>query len=487
MKHNLIYVCLLFATVLSSCKKNIDVTPQFTLDGSQPLTSLDQAEFVLNGAYQGFRGDGYFNAIPVAGSGVLQPASYSGLPDMMSDDLVETFEDFPNFKRMSEWTYTTDEVNVQITFANVYNVISGVNIILRDIDNIRGDEQRAHLIKAQALAIRAMAHFDLMRYFAPEFLRNSNQFGVPYVKTFDATAKPARNTVKECYDNIYADLNDAISNFNDAGGFNDITKITLNATYAIKARVSLYAGEWQEASDAASFLMDRFPLAEADDFAGIWTDESNEEVIWKVSFQSRTDGAPYENIFFTVGNKSLYRPTIEIDNLYDADDIRHDLYIANIGSFNGIPHDPRLSVIKHRGKNAGAIDEGEGFVDWKVFRVAEMYLIYAEANFYLGNETAAREAIDAIRAVRIISPTLVTESGTALLNVIKTERRKELAFEGHRFFDLKRWDRTPIDRCDEVDTPSNICSLSHDSRSWALPIPETEMGANPSMVQNPGY
>jgi hypothetical protein len=491
LKYINVAVLLLF-TMLTSCSKKIDITPQFSLDGSKPLTTLDQADFVLTGAYNSFLGGGYFSSIPTINTAgqSLQPASFSGLPDMMSDDLVETFEDFPNYRKASEWTYTADEPNVQITFANCYNVISGVNIILRDIDNLNAAEpDRANNIKGQALTIRAMAHFDLLRYFATTFDRNSGELGVAYIKTYDATGKPSRNTIRECYDNIFADINDAITAFNASGASSgDVSKISINAAYALKARASLYAGQWQDAADASTHLIDQFPLAGIDDFPGIWTDDNDEEVIWKVKFQSVNDGTPYENVFFARGNKSLYRPTLTIDGLYDAaNDVRHDTYIATIGSFNGIAHDPRLAVIKHRGKSPASATEGGGFVDWKVFRVAEFYLTRSEANFQLGNEADALADLNALRAARIIGFVDGTESGSALLDAIKIERRKELAFEGHRFFDLKRWDKTPIERCGEADSPSSICELVHTSRSWAWPIPETEISANPNMAQNPGY
>ncbi len=484
------YAILLALILVSSCSKKIDLVPEFTLDGSKPLETLDQADFVLTGAYNRFQGDGYFNSIPTAVGSTLQPASFSGLPDMMSDDLVETFEDFPNYRKMSEWTYSSDELNVQITFSNGYNIVSGANIILRDIDGLSAaDPGRANSIKAQALTIRAMVHFDLLRYFATSFERNSSDLGVAYIKSYDATAKPSRNTVKECYDNIFADINDAITAYGaSSGSTGDLSKLEINAAYALLARVSLYAGQWQDAVNASTQVIDEIPLAGMGDFPGIWTDDNQEEVIWAASFQSINDGTPYENVFFARGNKSLYRPTLEIDGLYDpVNDIRYATYIATVGTFNGIAHAPRLAVIKHRGKSPGSPLEGGGFVDWKAFRVAELYLTRAEANFQLSNEGAALDDLNALRTERIFGFTPGTESGAALLDAIKTERRKELAFEGQRFFDLKRWNKTPIDRCIETDTPSSICSLSSSSRAWALPIPESEISANPNMVQNPGY
>ena len=89
--------------------------------------------------------------------------------------------------------------------------------------------------------------------------------------------------------------------------------------------------------------------------------------------------------------------------------------------------------------------------------------------------------LNALRSAR--GAAIGSESGTALLNAIQTERRKELFIEGHRFFDLKRTTRT----VNRTQGCSSYCSLAADNRAWALPIPQTEIIANPNMQQNPGY
>lgn len=472
------------AFLLTACTKLIDKKPDFQLDGSQPLASIAEADNVLTGAYNGFQGNEYYSSNGPAGA-------FSDVPDFMGDDLIETFESLGNYRSLSEWTYVPNDGNINNTWLNAYNIISTVNIIIRDIDRLAAtDAKAAKRIKGQALAIRAHVHFDLLRFFAPTLERNSTALGVAYVKNFDAIAKPARNTVKECYDNILADLNAAATELageldKPINSASDRTKMDLLTIRAIQARVNLYAGQWQDAVTAATAAINAKPLASIADFPLIWTDESTDEVLWAASFDVVADGVVYDNVFFARGNRNSYRPAADLVALYNgATDVRYNNYFANIGNFNGRPSATRLVAVKHLGKGTNT----DGVVNWKAYRTAEMYLIRAEANFKLNKETEARADLNALRSNRITGFVAGTETGTALWNAILTERRKELAFEGHRFFDFKRWNKTPINRCpSNTSSPSTICSLGSNSRAWAWPIPFNEVNANPNMVQNTGY
>lgn len=465
--------------LLAACAKKIEVEPEFLLDGSSPLSSIEKAENVLTGAYNGFIQGGYYDANGPQGVG----GSYSEYADMMSDNLIESRESLGNFRGMAEWTYVSNTDDINVTWQSAYSIIAAVNIILRDIDRLAADKPKeVNRIKGQALAIRAHVHFDLLRYFATTFERNSTELAVPYVKVFDVNALPPRNTVKEVYDNIFADLNAAATALADVDAPVNTasrSRIDLLGVRAIQARVNLYAGQWQDAVNAASAVIAAKPLASRADFPLIWTDKTNTEVVWAVAFETLADGAPYDNVYFVRGNRAEFKPAAQLVSLYDqTNDVRYASYFTNTGG--------RLVVAKHLGRDNST--NRNGVVNWKAYRVAEMYLIRAEANFKLNKETEARADLNALRAARIAGFVAGTESGTALLNAILLERRKELAFEGDRFFDLKRLNKTAINRCPStIDSPSTICQLSSSSRAWAWPIPFDEMNVNPNMHQNPGY
>ncbi|HEY0678768.1 MAG TPA: RagB/SusD family nutrient uptake outer membrane protein [Chitinophagaceae bacterium] len=474
------YIFILCAgmIVISSCSKKIEIEPEFLLDGSNPLSTLEEAENVLTGAYNGFILNGYYDATGGNGGG-----AFSEFGDLMSDNLVESRESLGNYRSIAEWTYVSNTDDINITWQAAYRIIAAANIILRDIDRLSSENQKvANRIKGQALAIRAHVHFDLLRLYSTTFDRNASEPSVPYLKTFDVNAKPSRNTVKEVYDNIFADLNAAATALADIDrpvNSSARSRIDLLGVRAIQARVNFYAGLWQEAINAASVVIAAKPLASRTEFPLIWTDKSTAEVVWAVSFETTADGAPFYNVFAVSSGRAEFKPAAQLLALYDqANDIRYSSYVMNL---NG-----RLVVSKHIGRDLTT--NRNGVVNWKVFRVAEMYLIRAEANYRLNKQPEALADLNTLRAARIAGFTPGTETGTALLDAIILERRKEMAFEGDRFYDLKRLNKTPINRCPStIDSPSTICSLPSSSRAWTWPIPFDELNVNPNVTQNPGY
>ena len=132
-----------------------------------------------------------------------------------------------------------------------------------------------------------------------------------------------------------------------------------------------------------------------------------------------------------------------------------------------------------------------GVVDYKIFRAAEAYLNKAEAYFNIGDETAARQALDQVRNNRYTNPPS-GETGNALRDAIRLERRLEFAFEYQRIFDIKRWGQSVQrgsqgDIADGSGTPSDELNLAAGSDKFQLPIPQESLDANPNMQQNPGY
>jgi starch-binding outer membrane protein, SusD/RagB family len=461
--------------IITGCEKTIDkIQPEFQINREQPLKTLEEAENVLTGAYNGFLADGYYSCNGLNGSG-----AFNFLPDIMGDDLIETLESLGNYRRHAEWTYTKDDPWVTNAWNDVFVVLAPVNIMLKEIEPLAGDVRIKNRLKGQALAIRAHVHFDMLRIWGVSLNRNSTELGIPYIKTYDVNGQPARLTVKESYDNILADLSAAkalLGNIDKPINSSDKRSyIDLIGVNAITARVHFYAGEFNAAAVAAQEVINAMPLATIDEFPDIWKDESVAEVIWSPVFESAADGYTYENAFFARGNRSSYRPTSDLLALYGTNDVRPFSYFGNIGG--------RTVVTKYLGKKTAT----DGLVNWKAYRVAEMYLILAESKFST-DENAALSALDELRSNRITGYTSNGETGSALLNAIRLERRKEMAFEGYRFYEFKRLGNQPITRAGcGIGSLSTICNLSSTSRSWAWPVPENEILANRNMVQNPGY
>ena len=491
MKKSIIQRGLLFAVMavsLLSCKKAIDLEPSHNVDGADFFKTIGDYELALTGTYARLLQDSYY------GNGNNGSGPFVGLPDMMSDNLFESSESLANYQQFSRWTYVADDPFVQDIWLDAYRVVQQANITLRGLDQFQGSNPGAvNRISAQALALRALAHFDLLRFFGEEYDRNSTAAGIAYVDKFDLELKPARLTVKQTYDKIEADLKlsknlmlsmDKPIQSNGVGG-TDRSFIDDLVVNGLLARIYLYANELDSAVKYSTLAINARPLTSRTNFPNIWLDATTAGVLWSVKFESLNAGIG-DLMFYATGNRASYRPTTNLLNLYDAvNDIRYPSYFRNLlrGSLR-LTNPARIVLIKYDAKQAN-LSKPDGIVNFKAIRTAEMYLIRAEAYARLGaaNEALALADLNALRAARISGYAGEVLSGAALLAAIADERRRELVAEGHRFFDLKRTTRT-INRTTNC---TGFCTLGPSAREWALPIPQSELLANPAAEQNDGY
>jgi len=145
-----ILTILLFATV--ACENELDQTPEFTNSVETAVQNLDDLQNLLLGTYARLRGTGYHTR------------NFSELPDMMGDDLAENVESLTNFSASTNWEVVANTPHVNASWAALYNLILRANLVLENAD--RADptaSPRRNRILAQAYALRAMAHFDLLR------------------------------------------------------------------------------------------------------------------------------------------------------------------------------------------------------------------------------------------------------------------------------------------------------------------------------------
>ena len=482
------FVCLT-ATLITGCSKEdvLELTPEFQLDAINNPSTLQQVEQVLLGTYARFRAGDYYGSASGTGAG------WALMPDVLSDNIWETQESLANSRAMADWIYDASTAQINNIYVAPTNVIASANIVLRDVDKFATatNQTTINRIKGQALAIRALAHFDLFRYFAVNYDRNSTTvLAIPYSKEFvvSTSFKPARLNNKEFYDNLFADITEAISLLSNVdkpinpGG---LTRpfIDLNGAYALQARAYLYAEQWSEAATAATNAINNRPLAGGNSFIGMYNQTNLGEIIWNVQFESG-QGGPTFIMFFPAQNRAYFRPAFEVVNqdntgLIKTDDVRYAAYFEVV---NGL-----LAITKYKGK--GIVRDGNA--NFIVFRTGEMYLIRAEARARMGQDANALDDLNALRAARIQGYTPVSGLTNAqILQEIADERRRELIGEGHRFFDLKRTTRTIVrgSTCGDITlSPTGNCTLSSSAREWAFPIPEIRRNANENLTQNPGY
>ena len=479
------YFGLSCVLLTAACESTLEVEPEFVKDGGFIFKTIADYDFNLTGTYALLRQTGYF------GSGGQTTSSWGMLPDMMTDNLIRTTEDLSNWLTQVNWGYTTAESDVEIAWIAAYGVISQANLTLRDIDQFAATDAKAvNRIKGQALAIRGMAHFDLLRYWGESYDRNSTAWGVPYKETVDHEEMPARLTVQQTYDKIFADMELAETLLGDVDKtINGSVRAYIDqlTVRALLARMHLYAKNYTQAESYATLAITARPLASRTAFPDIWKDASQSEVIWAVVFNSG-EGSPSAGAHLASTNRNRFRPATTLEALYgstpaeQALDVRHSSYFTTRNSNGGTP---RRIINKFYGRGSFA----DNIVNWKALRTGEMYLIRAEARARLNNVAGGEQDINTLRAQRITGYVNATFlDATSLLDAIAIERRKELVGEGHRWFDLKRT-ALGVTR-PAADCPSAlICSLAPTAKEWTWPVPQVEIDANASISgqQTTGY
>jgi starch-binding outer membrane protein, SusD/RagB family len=474
------YIFLSALLLLASCTNLIEIEPTHLLTGNNAFKNLNDAEQHLNGIYASLRGH--------------YAGSYGVIADMSGEDLFETSESLGNFRSLVDWLYVSTDGLIGGSWVQSYRIINDINLLVANIESLAGDEKVKNRLKGQGLAIRAMMHFDLLRSFGQNYDRNSDLLGVP-IKVVSETTTPVRNTVREVYDQIYSDISEAKQLLNDVDKEINVTganrrRIDFLVAEALLARVALYAKDYQTAiTSSTSVINSTFDLALRSDYRSIWTtDAVANEVLWNIAFQPG-EGRIAANVFFPVNNRLSFRPTPEFISLFDAtSDVRYSSFFStNLVLSTGASRLGEIVPIKFLGRN-GADD---GVVDYKAFRVAEMYLIRSEARAFSGldgGDVNALADLNAIRSARISGYANVSLSGASLKEAISIERRKELFLEGHRWFDARRLN-TGIFRGGNCLAPATRCFIESSDFRFVWPIPQGEILANPNIrsQQNQGY
>ncbi|MDR1683666.1 MAG: RagB/SusD family nutrient uptake outer membrane protein [Candidatus Symbiothrix sp.] len=374
-------------------------------------------------------------------------------------------------------------------WGTAYYVISEVNNVMDNLNGKTGDgilQQDLDNLKAECLFLRALAHFDLVRTYAKQYTVDKNALGVPYIFHTDPAGQPARDKVETVYNYIVTDLTDAegliADNYARTGVADAKSVVSKPAIQALLSRVYLYMGEWQKSADYATLVIDnkKYALWEEAEYAAAYKEDApvGGEVIFEIyGIKSNSYDAYWDAITWeTSPEKDAYSDCAtsnDLISLYDAADVRGKLYIDN-------PDYPTIYyTTKYAGKDKGRPDVSNTIV----LRLSEMYLNRAEALSHGAtiSGTNAMADINAIREQRGVALYLNPADVDVLL-----ERRLELAWEGHFWYDLARTGRS-VNRTHYSGAETNR-NVPADSKYWALPINKRELDANPNLApNNPGY
>jgi hypothetical protein len=503
MKKNrfLLVIAALFA--ITSCKKEfLDTTATNQAPDQAIFSTTSNAANVINGIYRymNFR----FSSQNQPGHGGIML-----MLDFMGEDIHQSASNwFTSGSGTGNWIThrNANSVYVQYPFRLYYRAIGNANTIIDNIDNATGTVADKNRLKAEALTIRAFAYANLVQIYAKRYVpgQNNTQLGLSMPLTAQDVKLP-RSTVEEVYTQINKDLDDAIALFATANPLpvnlkgseaNLKSHLQIHAARAIKARVALTQGRYDVAANFAKQVIDAgtYTLMSNTQYQSGFNDISNPEWIWGAYEQvDQNDqfGSFHAQISWDANTTYVRGQPKRINRaLYDqisATDVRKKMWEPAPTATNfplpttAYVREPYMSR-KFKTRTAPTVG------DVPYIRLAEMYLIMAEANARSGKEPEARQALFTLARNRDPQYALSTNTGQALIDEILIQRRVELWAEGFRWFDLKRLnlplDRTTVPNYVSTSVAGTMQIPAGDDR-WVFVIPQLEIQANPNTVQNP--
>ncbi len=471
---NKIAILALVVTGFTSCEKELDQLPFDEFASENAFITADDFENGIRGVYSALTSAGYY------GSG--DGGSMLSFPDVISDNVTLTTRGRQTKRVLHDFEYLPSQT-IRGFYVGAYTVIFRANNVLSFTADYQG-ENKAN-IEAEAKALRAMAHFDLVRTFGkiPTQSGDANgSLGVAYLVEPDPLVEPSRETVGAVYEKIITDLTEAAAGINAT---NPPGRMGRDAINVLLSRAYLYMGQWQNAINAANNVSTS--IAPRASVPGVWEDTNQDGLVFYIPNDPTVLNLNI-GVTWSQGNVTTlipeYAVSFEFFQKFQEEDIRKDAYIFLGSNTGGL----QWNAIK---KLFGRPGQSNGLVDFKILRAEEALLNKAEAQFELGQTAQALATLDILRNQRYTTFT-GGETGNALRDAIRLERRLEYAFEYQRFFDLKRWN-LPIERgpfgdfADGTGTPSTNLFLEAGSFKFQLPIAIESIDQNPNLQQNPGY
>jgi starch-binding outer membrane protein, SusD/RagB family len=466
----------LMLTVTTSCNKVLDIKETDLIAGEVALKTVTNNEQAVLGAYGGF-------AIEMD---ILMNSVFS--------DEVKTAE-FYNSQTTHEWAYSPTDVGIRDNYTAInpqYRTIDRANRVLEALpkadSTVVGDNVKRSRLRGEALFLRAFAHFQLFRYYCGNY--SPTGLAMPYMEK-SSIGPQSRIQMLPYFQKMNADITEAKTLL--PNNLTDINRANVASANGLHARVALYQRDWANAEIYATNYINALPLASMADFPGIWTDARTAEVAYQIVRNANNRiGSLFRGTSpsTTKLGQVIWRPTDKLWNTFDqVRDIRFASYLkAEPLLTSDVPTRPNRIVAKYAGSGYGSTNENVN--NAKIMRTGEMYLIRAEARAEqnkLSGANSAESDINTLRTARITGYANITyATKQAAIDDIMLERFKELAFEGQRFWDLKRRG-LPVERIPaEAPTAAGTTLPANDYR-FLLPIPFTELQANSAMTQNPGY
>ena len=545
MKNKLFIIIIIALFSLASCSDIFDVMPKDAISEANVWEDEALMQAYVNSCYTSAYTQGLFRTTQIG----------------HATDELHSIKGSVYYNIITRGELTADNISSVHSYLNnwsdAYVLIREINLFFEKIEDAPINDDTKEEMTGEMKFMRAFLYSQLIWRYG----------GVPLITTVygldDDDYMVNRDSYDDCVDFIVTELDESIDMLPDQQIDDNLGKASADAARALKSRVLLYAAsplnnpsndlaKWEAASDAAKALIDtRYSLN--DDYQSTFLEQNNEIIFARYHTQSSELALSLQVGRNGDNGWGSDSPTQNLVNDYEmANGEMPFLEDGTVNPASGydptnpyIERDPRFyASILYDGSIwmgreteiflPGGMDSGEGPVaswnasqsgyylkkfvpedippvgsseypttPWIMFRYGEILLNYAEAQFMLGYEDIAREYVNKVRSRTSVGMPPVTASGDALKKRIQNERRIELVFEGHRYFDVRRWeiaDETEsknivgvsITKSDDgtktYNFEKNLIVRTWDDRLYLLPIPREEIDRSlNSLEQNSGY
>lgn len=493
--------------VLTSCE--LDQFPEGSIPSEQAWKTVSDANNFYVGLLSNLRG--------------VSGGAYSYVSECQAD-LFNAVRGAASQNLVHEWNFTTSQFGGDNVWVGNFGLVTTANNIINNIDKVvaeNNDEQAAlNAIKGSAYFARAYAYASMVTRYCVNYQdaeSAAKELGLPIVKTVDVNARPSRASLQATYELILSDITEAEKLL--AGTGFDTSAPNAHTLAALKARVLLNMKNYDAAITAANEVMALYPLAAAADYAEMWVgDYELNDGLYETIFQPLQTvderSGSMGTIFIaynpaTETNNPYYVPTQGLMDLYEKGDVRKSAFFVKTkispatGSESALGYMfykfPGNEALLKSGETTGVT--GNTFYNMhKPFRVAEMYLIAAEASLLkeAKDEGAALTFLNNLRTARGASA--LSSTGDALVQDMKNEWVREFVGEGYRLDCLKRWNEGVKRMTPQSFNGANIL-INNPSASYTelevnpgdalyykmiWEIPSQDMQANSNLVGNWG-
>lgn len=458
MKKLIISLSIIGLVGLTSCQDDfMEYDPSSSVEVNGAIENEGQLETAVLGIYDGLQ------------SNFAYGNYYITAQEILSDN---GFVLFDNSNRFTDFYRYQHAISSGGSIANMwtigYRVIARANFVLGFDGMIEGESVDQSF--AEARAIRALELFNLVNYYARPYGTVNQDLGIPIPKNFESGTAIERSSVSDVYDEITTQLELAAANLPSATAGNK-ARMTKEAAYGILSRAYLYQKNYVKAIEYADLALANASLLGNTELRDYYLNSiTNGETLFGIAFDALDNPNANDALYATwsIGRYEDTAATSEFYNLISDTDIRKDLYQEWNTTDNPSPY----GVLKF-----GGVDN-----DVVVIRATEVLLNKIEAMYFTNPAQASTLLVDWVQTNRDPAYTF-SGSGQALLDEILLQRRIELAFEGHRYFDMNRYQ---LDIQRGANSTVNSFMPFSDYRR-VFPIPLNEMNTNPLMVQNPTY